>query len=82
MIPSPQQRAILGLIVFNAILVSIVVHLMFFAAKGPRFTADDGAQERTERIAADTLEREERRQADRDIHMRIDNLHPHTWPVQ
>lgn len=81
MIPSSQQRAVLGLIVFNAVLVSIVVHLMFFAVKGPRFTADDGAQERAARIAADIREREERTQADRDITARIDNLHPHTWPA-
>ena len=79
MIFTPPQRAILGLIIFNAVLVSIVVHLLFFAAKGPRFTAEDGAQERAARLAADTLEREERLQADRDIIARIDNLHPHVW---
>lgn len=80
MIFTPPQRAILGLIIFNAVLVSIVVHLLFFAAQGPRFTAEDGAQERAARLAADTLEREERLQADRDITARIDNLHPHAWP--
>lgn len=81
MIPSPPQRAILGLIIFNAVLVSIVVHLIFFAAKGPRFTAEDGAQERAARLAADLRERDERMQADQDIIARIDNLHPHVWPT-
>ena len=81
MIPSAQQPAVIGLILFNAVLVSIVVHLMFFAAKGPRFTAEDGAQERAARLAADIRERDERMQADRDILLRIDNLHPHVWPA-
>lgn len=92
MIPTTQQRAVLGLIVFNAVLVSIVVHLMFFAAQGRRFTGEDGdidraasiardTRERTERTEADSLEREERTQADRDIIARIDNLHQHTWPA-
>ena len=34
-------------------MVSLLVHLVFFAAKGPRYTADDGARERAERIASD-----------------------------
>lgn len=34
-------------------MVSLLVHLAFFAAKGPRYTADDGARERAERIASD-----------------------------
>ena len=34
-------------------MVSLLVHLAFFAAKGPRYTADDVARERAERIASD-----------------------------
>ena len=34
-------------------MVSLLVHLAFFAAKGPRYTADDGAREQAERIASD-----------------------------
>lgn len=34
-------------------MVSLLAHLAFFAAKGPRYTADDGARERAERIASD-----------------------------
>lgn len=34
-------------------MVSLLVHLAFFAAKGPRYTAEDGARERQERVAAD-----------------------------
>lgn len=42
-----------ALLVFNAILTISVLNLTFFAKKGPRYTADDGAVERTERIAGD-----------------------------
>ena len=34
-------------------MVSLLVHLAFFAAKGSRYTAEDGARERQERVAAD-----------------------------
>ena len=42
-----------ALLVFNVILAISVLNLTFFAKKGPRYTADDGASERAERIASD-----------------------------
>ena len=54
MIFRPPQRAILGLIIFNAILVSLVVHLMFFAAQGRRYTGDHGDTDRAASLARDT----------------------------
>jgi HJR/Mrr/RecB family endonuclease len=77
----PRHWALLGLIAFNAVLVFMVVHLTFFAAEGARYTAEEGRQDRAARIAADSQEREDRMRADRDIHLRIDNLHPHAWPA-
>ena len=51
---TPQRTvAITVLALLHVVVVSLLVHLAFFAAKGPRYTADDGARERTERIAAD-----------------------------
>jgi hypothetical protein len=41
------------LLIFNTILAVSVINLEFFAKQGKRFTADDGAQERRERMAAD-----------------------------
>ncbi len=81
-----------ALLLFNFILSVSVINLYFFANQGKRYTAANGdqerieridadTQERTERVDADTREREERMQADRDIVARIDNLHPHTWPM-
>lgn len=54
MIFLPRQRVILGLIAFNAILVSMVVHLTFFAAQGARYTAEDGRQDRADSLSRDT----------------------------
>lgn len=48
-----RNVAIAGLIVINVATSSMLVHLMFFAGKGARFTASDGAQERQERITSD-----------------------------
>lgn len=76
-----SRAALYGLLLLNLILSLAVINLYFFANQGKRYTAADGAQERAERIESDALEREERRTADRDIHLRIDNLHPHTWPA-
>ncbi len=70
-----------ALLLFNFILAMAVINLSFFANRGARFTAADGAKERLERIQEDTREREERMQADRDIIARIDNLHPHVCPT-
>lgn len=42
-----------ALLIFNVILAISVLNLAFFAKKGPRYTADDGARERQERIASD-----------------------------
>jgi hypothetical protein len=42
-----------ALLVFNVIMTISVLNLTFFAKKGPRYTADDGARERQERIASD-----------------------------
>lgn len=87
-----SRAALYGLLLLNLILSLAVINLYFFANQGKRYTAADGAIEearriegdaieRAERIEANALEREERRQADRDIHLRIDNLHPHVWPA-
>jgi hypothetical protein len=48
-----HKTAITVLAAFHVIMVSLLIHLTFFAAKGPRYTADDGEKERQERIAAD-----------------------------
>ena len=48
-----RNVAIAGLIVINVASASILTHLMFFAGKGARYTALDGAQERQERITSD-----------------------------
>ncbi len=50
----PRQWALLGLIAFNAILVFMVVHLIFFAAEGARYTAEDGRQDRADSLSRDT----------------------------
>ena len=42
-----------ALLVFNVVLTISVLNLTFFAKKGPRYTADDGAAEREQRIAMD-----------------------------
>ena len=87
-----SRAAIYGLLLLNLILSLAVLNLYVFAGHGKRYTAADGAVEesrriegdaveRAERIEADSLEREERREADRDIHLRIDTLHPHVWPA-
>ena len=41
------------LVLINIGLFATVMHLMFFAAKGARYTAEDGARERHERTQAD-----------------------------
>jgi hypothetical protein len=41
------------LIALNLILTAAVINLGAFASKGPRYTADDGARERQERITSD-----------------------------
>lgn len=50
---APRNLAVAVLAVFHVAMVSLLVHLTFFAAKGARYTADDGARERAERIASD-----------------------------
>ena len=80
MIPIPRA-ALYGLLMLNLLLSLAVINLYFFANQGKRYTAADGAIEESRRIEGDAVEREERRTADRDIHLRIDNLHPHTWPA-
>lgn len=42
-----------ALLLFNFILTISVLNLTLFAKQGPRYTADDGAAERAERIAGD-----------------------------
>lgn len=54
-----------GLLAFNIVLSLAVIHLTFFANKGARYTAADGAREKAERI-----------QADQALHARIAALHP------
>lgn len=60
-----------GILVFNIILSVSVLNLTFFAKKGPRYTADDGAREQAERV-----------QADQDLHARIDALRRDTYPQE
>ena len=57
-----------GLLAFNIVLSVAVLNLTFFAKVGPRYTADDGAREKAERIAAD-----------KELTARIDALHPPVW---
>lgn len=53
-----------GILAFNMVLAASVLNLTYFAKQGPRYTADDGAREKAERI-----------QADKDLTARIDSLH-------
>ena len=57
-----------GILLFNIILSISVLNLTVFAKKGARYTADDGAKERSERV-----------QGDKDLHSRIDALHRDVW---
>ena len=57
-----------GLLAFNIVLSLSVVNLTFFANKGARYTAADGAREQAERI-----------QGDQDLQARIDALHRQAW---
>jgi hypothetical protein len=54
-----------GLFVLNIVLAGAVLNLTWFAKVGPRYTADDGAREKAERV-----------QADQALHARIAALHP------
>ena len=49
-----RRWALLGLIIFSAVLVFMVVHLSFFAARGARYTAEDGRQDRADSLSRDT----------------------------
>ena len=57
-----------GLLAFNIVLSLSVINLTFFANKGARYTATDGAREQAERI-----------QGDQDLQARIDALHRQAW---
>lgn len=57
-----------GLFAFNIVLSLAVINLTFFANKGARYTAADGAREKAERI-----------QGDQDLQSRIDALHRQAW---
>ena len=61
---TPRNVAIAGLIVINVATSSMLVHLMFFASKGTRYTAADGDRDRQERITSDLA-----------LAARIDELH-------
>jgi hypothetical protein len=52
------------LLLLNVILTAAVINLGAFANKGPRYTANDGARERQERITSDLA-----------LAARIDELH-------
>jgi hypothetical protein len=53
-----------GILAFNMVLAASVLNLTYFAKQGPRYTAEDGAREKAERI-----------QADKDLTARIDSLY-------
>ena len=53
MTPRSTRLAVVILILINVGSASALTHLLFFAGKGARFTAVDGAQERQERITSD-----------------------------
>jgi len=57
-----------GILAFNIVLSATVLNLTYFAKQGPRYTADDGAREKAERI-----------QADKELTARIDALHQPHW---
>lgn len=57
-----------GILAFNLVLAVSVLNLTYFAKQGPRYTAEDGAREKAERI-----------QSDKDLHARIDALHRQEW---
>jgi hypothetical protein len=59
-----ERIGVVILLLLNAILVGAVVNLGAFASKGPRYTADDGARERQERVTTDLA-----------LAARIDELH-------
>lgn len=48
-----QRWGLALLLIFNAALCVAVINLGAFASRGPRYTAGDGARERSERIASD-----------------------------
>lgn len=47
------RLALAVLLTLNCVLFVAIINLGAFASKGPRYTADDGARERHERIQAD-----------------------------
>lgn len=49
-----RQVAISVLVLINAVLIFLVVHLTFFAAQGARYTAEDGRQDRATSLSRDT----------------------------
>lgn len=57
-----------GILIFNIVLSISVLNLTYFAKQGPRFTAEDGAREKAERV-----------QTDKELTARIDALHPPHW---
>ncbi len=59
-----EKLAVAILLVINVFLAASVVHLNFFASKGPRYTAADGERDRQERIVSDLA-----------LAARIDELH-------
>jgi hypothetical protein len=44
-----------GILAFNMVLAASVLNLTYFAKQGPRYTAEDGAREKAERIQADQV---------------------------
>jgi hypothetical protein len=48
-----ERIGVVILLLLNLILAAAVFNLGAFASKGPRYTADDGARERQERITSD-----------------------------
>lgn len=59
----PKWAAI-GILILNVILTVATINMGAFAAKGPRYTADDGERERQERIVSDLA-----------LAARVDELH-------
>jgi hypothetical protein len=66
----PRKVAIMGLAVVSVIVMTSLVNLTFFAAKGARYTAADGEQDRLVSATRDALLAEQIQE----LRLRVDAL--------